>query len=138
MGPALRAALLKAKEGRRCDHVIEHGGARLVTVKNGFFNAVKRAGLAWQVPHPTKKGETTWKTDVTPHVIRHTVLTWLEQGKVDPRRAQQLAGHKDLATTSLYQHPDAEMLTEAVELLEERLLAKPEITSDPARDVEGG
>ena len=135
MGPALRAALEKAKEGRRCDHVIEHGGHRLVTVKNGFFNAVKRAGLAWEVPHPTKHGETVWKTDVTPHTGRHTVLTWLAEGKIDDKRRAQLAGHKDEDTTrKVYTHLDASALQEAVELLEERLLAKPEITSDPARD----
>jgi integrase len=135
MGAALRAALELAKKGRRCDHVIEHGGKRLVTVRAGFFNAVKRAGLAWQEPDPKNPQRMLWTTDCTPHTIRHTVLTWLEEGKVDPRRAQQLAGHKDLDTTqSIYQHPDAAMLKEAVELLEERLLAPPEITSDPARD----
>lgn len=138
MGPALRTALETAKKGRRCDHVIEHGGRRLVTVKNGFFSAVKRAGLAWQEPHPDKPGEMVWTTDVTPHVGRHTVLTWLAEGKIDDKRRAQLAGHKDEHTTrQVYTHLDASVLREAVELLEERLLAKPEITSDPARVEKG-
>lgn len=138
MGEALKAALLEAKKGRRCDHVIEHGGHRLVTVKNGFFNAVQRAGLAWQAPHPKDPERQIWKTDVTPHVIRHTVLTWLDQGGIETKRAAQLAGHKDERTTRLvYTHTDPTVLREAVELLDERLLAKPVVTPEPSEGEDG-
>lgn len=138
MGKALRAALLVAKEGRRCDHVIEHGGERLVTVRSGFANAVKRAGLGRYVAAPTQKdpARQIWKTDVTPHVIRHTVLTWLDEAGFESKRRAQLAGHGDERTTDLvYTHADPTVLQEAVELLDERLLAKPQITQDPAREA---
>lgn len=135
MGAHLRATLLKAREGRRCNHVVEHGGHRLVTVRSGFANAVKRAGLGWIEPHPKDPTRQVWTTDVTPHVIRHTVLTWLDKAGIPSRRRADLAGHKDVRTTDLvYTHADPELLREAVELLDERLLAKPEIVSEPEQD----
>jgi integrase len=108
MNRSVRAALEKAYQGRQTDHVIEHGGRRLVTVKNGFAAAVKRAGL------DQSKGR------ITPHTIRHTVLTWLQEEQVPTDRRAQLAGHKDEATTRLvYTHASPEVLREAVDLLDE-------------------
>ena len=133
MGKALRAALMLAYKGRRTDHVIEHGGRRLKTVRAGFAAAVKRAGLGKYVPNPKKPDETIFETDVTPHTIRHTVLTWLRAEGFDSRDGAQLAGHKDERTTKLvYEHADPTALTEAVELLDERLHALPEITVEDA------
>src|SRR5690606_29651243 len=111
----------------------EHGGRRLKTVRAGFAAAVKRAGLGKYVPNPKKPDETIFETDVTPHTIRHTVLTWLRAEGFDSRDGAQLAGHKDERTTKLvYEHADPTALTEAVELLDERLHALPEITVEDA------
>lgn len=135
MGKALRAALEIAYRGRRTNYVIEHGGRRLVTVRTGFLAAVKRAGLGKYVPHPKKPDKMVFETDVTPHVIRHTVLTWLDQEGIATPRRSQLAGHKDEHTTKLvYTHTSPEVLNEAVELLDERLHAPPAITAEEAVD----
>jgi integrase len=102
MNRAVRAALELAHEGRQSKWVIEHGGRRLKTVREGFANACRRAGLA----------------DVTPHTIRHTVATWLEDRVPDARRAQ-LLGHGDIETTRrVYTHSGVALLEEAVSYLD--------------------
>jgi integrase len=123
MNRAVRNVLELAYAGRQCSHVVEHGGDRLKTVKNGFFNAVRRASEV----APTlgkwvaKNGKRVFETDVTPHVIRHTVLTWLDQAVPDARRAQ-LAGHaNEDITKRVYTHAAPEVLQEAVERLNDAL-----------------
>lgn len=102
MNRAVRTALEQAYEGRQSNYVIEHGGRRLKSVRDGFANAVGRAGLR----------------DVTPHTIRHTVASWLEDRVGDARRAQ-LLGHGNIETTrKVYTHSGAAMLTEAVGYLD--------------------
>lgn len=122
MSRVARAALERAYAGRLTDFVIEHGGRRLVTVKTGFRNAVERAGLgAWE----EKAGKRRFVTDVTPHTIRHTVLTWLDEGKIEAKRAAQLAGHRDERTTKLvYTHASPEVLRDAIDLIDGVLEAK--------------
>jgi site-specific recombinase XerD len=52
---------------------------------------------------------------LSPHVLRHTAASlWLKQGK-DLKTVQALLGHKNIATTSRYLHPDDEMLQDAVD-----------------------
>jgi len=107
MGRRLRAALTLAYEARQTDHVIEHGGRRLKTVKEGFAAAVRRAELA-----PT----------VTPHTIRHTVSTWLKERGVGLEFRAQLLGHADSRTTdTVYSHASASYLAGAVDHLDEAL-----------------
>lgn len=53
--------------------------------------------------------------DLSPHVLRHTAASlWLKQGK-DLKTVQALLGHKNIATTSRYLHPDDDMLQDAVD-----------------------
>lgn len=102
MNKAVRAALELAYAGRQSKWVIEHGGRRLKSIREGFANACRRAGLA----------------DVTPHTIRHTVASWLEDRVPDARRAQ-LLGHGDIETTRrVYTHSGVELLEEAVSYLD--------------------
>jgi len=102
MNRAVRAALELAYEAKQSKWVIEHGGRRLKSIREGFANAVRRAELA----------------GVTPHTIRHTVASWLEDRVGDARRAQ-LLGHGNIETTRrVYTHSGAELLTEAVSYLD--------------------
>lgn len=102
MNKAVRAALERAYAGKQSKWVIEHGGRRLKSIREGFANAVRRAGLG----------------GVTPHTIRHTVASWLEDRVGDARRAQ-LLGHGNVETTRrIYTHSGAELLTEAVSYLD--------------------
>lgn len=103
MNALARQALELAFAGRQTSHVVEHGGKRLQSIRDGFSNAAKRAGLA----------------DVTPHTIRHSVATWARERGVELGRIAQLLGHRDSRTTEVvYSHPDAgRYLGEAVAAL---------------------
>jgi site-specific recombinase XerD len=54
---------------------------------------------------------------LSPHVMRHTFLSHALKRGVDLRTLQALAGHKNIETTARYLHPDAEMLSAAVNKL---------------------
>jgi integrase len=118
MNRAVREALELAHRGRQTNFVIEHGAKRLKSVREGFFNAVVRAGLAKRVPIEGKTGEFEYATDITPHTIRHTVATWLDEAEIADKRAAQLLGHRNEGTTKrVYQHTSHSVLGQAVEAL---------------------
>jgi len=118
MSDTARKALTHAYAGRQSKHVIEHGGRRLKTVRQGFANAVRRAGLS---------------AEVTPHTIRHTVASWT-YGKVSTGLTAQLLGHRDERTTrNVYQHPDAEATRPVVEVIDATFAALPEKAESRAR-----
>lgn len=52
--------------------------------------------------------------DIHPHVLRHTFGTRLMR-QVNVRIAQELLGHKNIQTTQIYQHPNHDDLTKAIE-----------------------
>lgn len=105
MGALARQALEHAFAARQTGHVIEHGGRRLKTVRQGFADAVKRAGLSERI---------------TPHTIRHTVSTWLEEKGVSIEARAKLLGHLHLETTKGYSHAHSH-LTGVVEVLDASL-----------------
>jgi integrase len=112
MGARVRSELEWAKQGAQTDHVIEHGGRRLKSVREGFANAVGRAKLS---------------DDVTPHTLRHSVATWLKERGVDLELRAQMLGHADTRTTDVvYSHADATYLAPAVEIINTDLAALPQ------------
>ena len=52
--------------------------------------------------------------DISPHVLRHTFGTRLMR-QVNARIAQVLLGHKNIQTTMIYQHPNHDDLTNAID-----------------------
>ena len=78
--------------GSDLGHVINDGGESMTRVDSAFGSAAKRAGLV----------------GVTPHVMRHTVGTWLAMKGVPLFEIGQWLGHSDARTTKLYahHHPD--------------------------------
>lgn len=54
---------------------------------------------------------------VTPHVMRHTVVTRLSKAKVPIMTIMDLVGHRSMSTTKGYNHTDMESLAEATESL---------------------
>lgn len=53
---------------------------------------------------------------ISPHVLRHTFATRLMKA-LDIRGVQQLLGHKQLSSTQIYTHPDAESLKTAIDVV---------------------
>lgn len=72
--------------------------------------AVRKVTRAIAAEVPDLKG-------LSPHVLRHTFLSHALKQGVDLRTLQALAGHKNIETTARYLHPDAEMLSAAVNKL---------------------
>lgn len=105
MSRVAREALIQAYIGRQTDYVIEHGGKPVRDCRGGFANAVKRAGI-------TKR--------VTPHTIRHTVVSWLQdRPDIMTRHTSQLVGHADERTTTIhYTHMSPEALRGVVDVLD--------------------
>ena len=52
------------------------------------------------------------------HVLRHTFCSHLAMGGAPARAIQELAGHKDLATTQRYMHSSPAATVQAIQLLD--------------------
>ena len=119
MSKEARLALETAWNGRQTNHVVEHGGRRLVTVREGFKNAAKRAGLGW-----IRDGE--FETDVTPHTLRHTFITRMQTRRVHTKLTAMFVGHGDEDTTNkVYTHLDVEALRDVVAAVDEEFSEQP-------------
>lgn len=79
-----RPHLLEARRAALTDHVIEHGGKPVGSIRKGFENACNRARLA----------------NVTPHVLRHTAAVWMAEAGTPMSEIAQYLGHSDDRITS--------------------------------------
>ncbi len=95
-------ALARARPLATTTHVVAWRGAPIGDPRKAFASACARAGLE----------------AVTPHVLRHSVATWLDQAGTDLRRVAGVLGHTDSRTTErVYIHRQAEGLRNAVDQL---------------------
>jgi site-specific recombinase XerD len=89
-------------------------------VKNNFlFISEKKNQLSKrQIQHIVKKSIGNADLDTnkyTTHKLRHTAATLLyKHANVDIRTIQQILGHKNIATTTIYTHVDEEDLRKAI------------------------
>jgi integrase len=91
------------REARTCNHVIEWGGHRVLSIKKGFRAASERAGL----------------DGITPHILRHTAASWMAESGVDMFRISRYLGHSDTKVTERRYaklHPD--FLADAADALD--------------------
>lgn len=99
----LHRALEEAREAAMTDYVIEWAGQPVKSIKRGFREAVKRAGLG---------------ADVTPHVLRHTAASWMAEAGVPMSEIAAVLGHRDSRTTErVYAKFSPEYLQKAVRAL---------------------
>lgn len=83
MADFARAELLEAKAGALSDFVIEWNGERVKKIRKGFERSCQRAGLE----------------GVTPHDLRRTSATWLDEADVHMERIAKHLGHSNPAVT---------------------------------------
>lgn len=84
----LAAALKEAHGLATTEYVIEWAGGRIDRIKHGFRNACARAGLK----------------DVTPHVMRHTAVTWALQSGLSVWDVAGFAGMTAQMVETVYGH----------------------------------
>ncbi len=110
----------------------------------------------WVFPAPTKSGHMEPSTVKKPHAkackggkkkpdewavqpfplytLRHTCLTrWAPH--MDPWTLAHLAGHRDMAITKRYVHPQADTIRAAMDRARERVPVKPESVTRPATSL---
>lgn len=97
----LHAALSEAKALATAEVVIEWAGGRVERIKHAFRDTAARAGLA----------------GVTPHVLRHTAVTWLLQGGVDPWKVAGFTGMTLEMVQQVYGHHHPDHLRDAARAL---------------------
>lgn len=103
MNRRARAYLKLMHKARTCNHVIEYGGHRVLSVKKGFRAAVDRAGLE----------------GVTPHILRHTAASWMAMARVPMLDISKYLGHSDMSVTlKRYAKVHPDFLKEASEALD--------------------
>ena len=103
MNQSARAALEEAQRGALTPFVIEWAGKPVKSVKKGIAAAGRRCGLPW----------------VTPHVFRHTSISWQMQDGVSEFEAAKMAG---LSSPSMvrrrYAHLSPDYLKKSADSLE--------------------
>lgn len=103
MNKRARRYLRVLREAATCNHVIEWGGHRVLSIKKGFRAACLRAGV---------KG-------VTPHVLRHTAASWLAMAGVPMFDISRYLGHSDTRVTERrYAHLSPDHLRKAADVLD--------------------
>src|SRR5690606_30906604 len=81
--------------------LVEGNGTPVGSVKKAFKAACESAGLGWYE-------DGVFKTDVTPHVLRHTAATWLMKNGASLTETADYLGMTEavLRSTYYHQHPD--------------------------------
>ncbi|WP_374389305.1 tyrosine-type recombinase/integrase, partial [Sandaracinobacter sp.] len=69
-------------DARTTDHVIEHGGGPVASVKKAFELASERVGFK-----------------VTPYTLRHSAAVWMAEAGVPMEEIAAYMGHSDARTT---------------------------------------
>ncbi|MBW1670784.1 MAG: tyrosine recombinase XerD [Deltaproteobacteria bacterium] len=97
------------------DNYLKSGRPKLLNKKPSYFVFVGRAGKPitrqrfWQLFNAYSISAGI-KSEVSPHVLRHSFATHLLEGGADLRVVQMLLGHSNISTTQIYTHLDLKHL----------------------------
>jgi len=88
--------------------------AVFVTIWRGSYRRISKGGLYSMVKRYAKAVGV--EKTVTPHLFRHTGVTWMAERGMSYRQIALQTGHRDLETLmKVYDHPDREKAKEAFE-----------------------
>ncbi|ESZ29727.1 site-specific integrase [Mesorhizobium sp. L2C084A000] len=101
------------------DYVVEWNGKPVQSIKKAFRSVVEAAGLGWydDVEAPDGGVRRIFRTDVTPHIFRHTAATWLMQQGSDPWAAAGFLGMTVEMLIQTYGHHHPDFQAEAAEAI---------------------
>jgi len=91
------------------DFVVEWEGQPVGSLRKAFASVVEAAGLGWYETRDVKGRKVqVFRTDITPHVLRHTAATWLMQNGAELSMAADYLGMTEatLRATYYHHHPD--------------------------------
>lgn len=92
--------------GIAINFVVEFGGEPVTRITKAFNAAAREAGLngAYHAEDRLPADKRKAKRDVTPHVLRHTAVTWAMQNRADPEEADGYFGLTAETRRRVYQH----------------------------------
>ncbi|WP_246673883.1 tyrosine-type recombinase/integrase [Mesorhizobium sp. B2-3-13] len=101
------------------DYVVEWNGKPVQSIKKAFRSVVEAAGLGWyeEVATPHGSVRRVFRTDITPHVFRHTAATWLMQRGSDPWAAAGYLGMSVQVLIQTYGHHHPDFQAQAAEAI---------------------
>lgn len=97
---ALLPILQAAHELRTCEWVVEHAGKQVASIKRGLALAAARIGIK-----------------VTPHMLRHSVATWLVEAGLPVEEIGRLLGDSPDMIRRVYGHHSPDYLARATAIL---------------------
>lgn len=97
VGDELLPLLRDAAEAATCQAVVEFRGAPVGSIKTGFKAACRRAGIK----------------NVTPHVLRHTAVTWMVMAGLPAPKVARFAGMSEALVEKTYGHHSPDFLRDA-------------------------
>lgn len=98
----LHTALSALRELASTDFVIERHGRQVTKIKKGFRAACDRAGLV----------------GITPHVMRHSAITWMVMDGIEWREISRLTGDEEETLKRVYGHHSPDYLKRATGALQ--------------------
>lgn len=104
----LKLELLRAADTATIARVIEYRGKPILSIKQGFQAAAKRAKLPW----------------VTPHLLRHTAATWMVQRGVPFEMVAKFLANSKEMIERVYGHHSPEWLRVAADALSRQVAEK--------------
>lgn len=89
------------KKGKNTDIIFLNNHGRKMS-RSGFFKIIEKIAVDCGI-----------KKNISPHTLRHSFATHMLENGADLRSIQELLGHENMSTTSIYTHVRSDLLRES-------------------------